>query len=172
VSLAGFTVIVGVLLAGPGAEEPAPVRVAVYAVQVSQEGREEKHYDPGLRPVRRALDDLKFDTFREVRSATLTVPLNEEASVKLDSKYTLIVKPLSRERNGQVRLDVRVELPPKKPDQKPVKLMSTRVAMAPGKPFRACGLTLEKGELVVVLLMPETAKTSRRTLPSLYRAFK
>ena len=170
-NLAGFTVIIGALLVGPGDEAPPPVRIAVYAVQVTDEQRKDKYYDPVLQPVRRALDDLKFDTFREVRTATLTVSLNEEASLKLDSKFTLFVKPLSREQSGQVRLDVRVEMPPKKRDQKPIKVFETRIAMAPGKPFRACGLKLEEGELVVVLSIPETAARSGR-LPSLRRAFR
>lgn len=148
-----LTLVLIVVVGGAAGNEPPTPNIRVVAIQATNEGREpgKIHFDPGLGEVRAAVADLKFDTYRKIRAATLQAPYNKETEFQINPKYTLFVKPLSRERTGQVRLNIRIEMPPKDKKKKPIKAIETTVAAAPEKQFKLRGLKLDNGELVVVI---------------------
>ncbi len=145
--LAGL--IAAIALGAPAGEEP--VSMSVWAVQATQEGHSPKQFEAGLESIRGAVADLPFDTYRKVQALTQTLPAGQETRVAIDARYTLFLKPLDTDPEGRIRLEVRVELAPKAPQDKPVTALSTRLALAPGKQAKVGGFKLEQGELVIVL---------------------
>lgn len=156
--LAAVLFAAGIAAGGPDpATAPAggqdTVRVDVVAVHAFSENRGAKVYDKDLQDIKEALSDLEFDTYRKLSSTTLRAALNDEASYKINSKYTLYVKPLSREASGQVRLSIRVQMAAKDPAGKPINAVATTLSISPDKKLKLRGLKLDNGELVVVLLL-------------------
>jgi hypothetical protein len=145
-----LALIIGVVVAQADKVQPEPVKISVVVVHATKEGGA-KQFDPGLDKVRSALADLEFDRYEELRSVKMTAPFNEETIFDLTSGYKLCVSPLSRERNGQVRINLKVQIDPREPDGPPVNALTTTIAIGPGKQFKLRGLTLERGELVVVI---------------------
>lgn len=140
-----------VLLASLGASDSKPVSMSMTVVQATNENRGSVHYDASLRNVKGALAGLGYDTYRKLTSTTITAPLGKETKAAIGAKYTLHVKPLSRELSGQVRINLQVKVKPKNPRDKPKNALATTLAVTPGKPFKLRGLKSEKGELVIVM---------------------
>lgn len=136
---------------GAGGQADEKVFLSVWAVQATNEERESRHFDPGLETIRDAVADLPFDTYRRVRADRKEAACGAEIRFPLDARYTLFVKPVSREDDGRIRLDIRVEIAPRKEGDKPVNALSTRMIAAPGKKTRLGGFKLDKGELLIVL---------------------
>jgi len=151
-----FSSIALLLLTVTAAEEPPPVVLSMVAVSATNESRESKFYDPSLREVHNTLEDLKFDTFRPLRRETVSIKHNEKHSVTISEEYQLHVTLLSKEKSsGKVRLNVQIEMPPKKKGGKPIKALSTTVVIVPGKQFVLGGLKLKKGNLVIVIALKD-----------------
>lgn len=127
------------------------VSFSLWAVQASSEGREEKRFDAELAPVRGFLSDLPFDTYRALETTRLHIPYGNESHTYLTGKYKLIVRPISKQDDGRIRVNVCVEIPPKDPKKTPVKAINTRLLLARDQKVKLGGLQLEEGELVIVL---------------------
>lgn len=141
-----------VLLAGMAVNElPPPVNLAVWSVQARLEGRDTPYYGPGLEPIQNELSGLHFNSFYLLSSGKFPAPFAQETRISANPVYNLIVTPVSREEDGRVRLDLRVEMPPRTPGEKPVVAVSTRVLLAPGCRVKLGGMHLDQGELVVVI---------------------
>ena len=149
-SLAHIIVIAGAMLAQTQSGQPPPISISVVAVHATTEGGA-KQFDPGLEDVRPALEDLEFDRYRKLSAATVSAPFNKESPVDLGSGYTLFVTPLSRERNGQARISVKVWVESKEAGGRPVNAVATTIMIGPGKQFKLRGLKMDPGELVVVM---------------------
>lgn len=150
-SLMPVVLIASAMFAQPhGGPPPPPVTVSVVAVHATSEGGA-KHFDPGLENVRRALDETGFDRYRKLSAATMACPFEQESSIDLGSGYALLVTPLSRERNGQVRMHIRLRMDTKPPRTQPLNAVDTTIAIGPGKQFVLRGLKMDHGELIVVL---------------------
>jgi len=149
-SLTHIIVIAGAMLAQTQSGQPPPVSISVVAVHATTEGGA-KQFGPGLEGVRSALADLEFDRYRKLGAATLSAPFNKESSLDLGSGYSLCVTPLSRERNGQVRISLMVQMASKAADGRPVNAVSTTIMIGSGKQFKLRGLKMDQGELVVVM---------------------
>lgn len=141
------------LMAGLAAGDDAarPVDLSVWAAHATQENRTEKWVDADLEPIRAALNDLPFDTYKKIQVARQSIPCGQETRFVLDERYTLFVTPVSREKDGRIRLEIRVDLAPKSPEAKPVKALATRIVVTPGEKVKFRGLKREQGELIVVL---------------------
>lgn len=150
-NILGFGLIVAGLVCGADEKAPRPVNLSMWAVKATQEGRQTKYFDPGLEPIQGAVGDLPFDTYRKVQTAKRAVPYNEEGRFPIDAKYTLFVKPQSKEADGRIRLDVRIEMASKTPGGQPVKALGTELVVKPGEKVKFGGLKLEDGTLVVLM---------------------
>ena len=108
-------------------------------------------YDAELESLRPALADLDYDTFKKVSISRLPVTFNEETNIEVTPEYVLHVTPLSVEKNGMVRLNVRLELRSKQEGRPPRNAIATTLATAQNRLFMLRGLKMENGELVVVM---------------------
>ncbi len=127
------------------------VSLSMWAIQASSEGRETKFFDAAVAPIRGSLSDLPFDTYRTLETRRLHIPYGNESQTYLTDNYKLIVRPISKEEDGRIRLNLCVEIPPKDPRRTPVKAIDTRLLLAPNQKIKVGGLQLEQGELVIVL---------------------
>lgn len=150
VSASYLGVCILMILPGGGADT-SPVGLSVWAVHATQESRPEPYYDPELSVIRNALADLPYDTFIKVKISREKLPMNEEKEITLDGKYILVGKPIEREADGRVRIDVRIKIKPSEPDKTPVKALQAVMTMKPRELVKLRGLKREPGELVVVL---------------------
>jgi hypothetical protein len=119
-------------------------------------GKSEQKFDPGLENVKSALAELPYDTFRLVKSATMTVELKKESIQEITKSYTLHVTPI--EKDGEDRLRVKVWIEQKRandPDSPSRRAIDTTSALAKGKPLVLGGLTLDGSSLVVVLTVED-----------------
>jgi len=128
-----------------------PINVNVVGVLATNENQGRQSIDPALAEVKSALSDLSFDTYRKLCDQTLSAPFERDTRCALNDKYTLIVNPISKEANGQVRLNLRVEMTPKNPTDKPITAVSTTIVIAPGKQFKVRGLKADRGEVVAII---------------------
>lgn len=129
-----------------------PARVEMVAVMASKEGKTAADYGPGLDSIRTLLADMEgdYDTFRKTGGQALSLPFEEETELPVDDRYSVFVKPLSREKSGVIRAQVRVTMR-RKPGDTPVNAVVTTVQFAPGKPMKLRGLKRAGGELALVL---------------------
>ena len=132
-------------------EQPPSADLSVWSIQARLEGRDTRYYGPGLEPVLNELASLHFNSFYLLSSGQFPAPFGAETRTSMHPWYTLVTSPVSREADGRIRLDVRVEMAPKEPGGKPVVAVSTRVLLAPGGRVKLGGMRIEEGELVVVL---------------------
>ncbi len=126
------------------------VTLSLWAAQATQEGKTPKEFDPGLEPISNAVADLAFDTYHKLLAEKRAIAYKKETPVPVESRYTLFVTPLSKESDGRLRMDIRVELAPKTAGGTPVTVLSTRLMASPGKLVKLGGFALEKGELIIV----------------------
>ena len=145
-----LALIVGVAIAQADEGRPPPVKISVVVVHATKEGGA-KQFDPSLEKVRSALADLEFDRFEEIRSVKMTAPFHEETVFDLTSGYKLCVSPQSRESRDKVRINLKVQMDPNEPGGPSVNALSTTIAICPGKLFVLRGMTVARGELVVVI---------------------
>ena len=142
---------IALLLALSSGTADNTVSLSIWAAQATTEHRAEKHFDPGLEPIKKAVEDLAFDTYRKVKTAKQAAPLGKQSRTPLDGKYTLCVTPVSKEPDGRGRLELRIEIAPKEKDDKPVNALTTRVLMKPGEMMKLRGLKMDPGEMIIVI---------------------
>lgn len=130
-----------------------PVTISVWAVQALQTGGKEKQFDSGAQAVRKAVEDLPFDTFRGIFSGGVTMPTGKEARLTLNDTYSLLLQCPSREGEDAVHLDVAVELAPTAPGEPPRKAVQSCMVVRTEKMVRIGGLKMNEGEMIVVLKM-------------------
>ncbi len=114
----------------------------------------EKQYDSGLDMIKTALASLPFDRFKRLASERTKTKVGEEATVKIDSRYTLFATPESRSDDGRVRMQVRLEMA-RGDDKPPAKAVDTTLLLAPGKMVNLGGFKMDQGELVIVMVVAE-----------------
>ena len=107
--------------------------------------------DDGLDSVRPALSDLNYRFFQRVSGSRLPVAFQEETHIEVNPDYVLHVMPVSVEKNGMVRLNVRLELRSKQEGRPSRNAISTTLVTLPQRLFKLRGLKIESGELVVVM---------------------
>ncbi len=126
------------------------ITLSLWAAQATQEGKTPKEFEPGLEPIANAVADLPFDSYRKLLAEKRAIAYKKETPIPVESRYTLFVTPLSKESDGRLRMDIRVELAPKTAGGTPVAVLSTRLMASPGKLVKLGGFALEKGELIIV----------------------
>jgi hypothetical protein len=145
--------ILALLFFAPVLAAAEAVSLSVWAVQATHENKPEKEYDRSLAEIQKLLAPLPYDTFREVQShRNKTVGYSQETRLPLDRNYTLIVHPTAREEDGRVRMEIRVEMPPKKEGGAPIEAIAVTLLLQPGEKIKLQGLRGDGGgELIVVL---------------------
>ena len=156
-SLIVLTLITGVawpVAANNAQERPDPVTVGFTAIQATVENRNEKHFDSGLREIRNALDGLGYDTYRQIMRRQARAPFRQETKFTINEQYTLYVTPLTREPNGRVRIETRVEKRLDEYDEdgrrKTVNALKTTSTVTPGDDLCLGGFPLDEGDLIIV----------------------
>lgn len=152
----GVLALASVLAAwSAAAQQQEPASVGYTAVQAARENREEPHFDAALRDVRNALDHLGYDTYRYLTSGSIRADYGQEAELELTDRYTLHVTPLSKERDGRVRAEIRVtkERDERDEDGNPIKVNALRTTsrLVPGDELLLGAFDLDQGDLVIVL---------------------
>ncbi len=129
------------------------------AIQATVEGRNETHYDAGLREIQNALDGLRYDTYRQMAKQQARAPFGQEIEFAIDERYTLYVTPLGRQRNGRVRVETRVEKRLDEYDedgeQKTVNALKTTSSVTPGDNLCLGGFPLEEGDMIIVFTVEQ-----------------
>jgi hypothetical protein len=122
-------------------------------VQALKTGSAEKQFDGGAQAVRKAVEDLPYDTFRTVYSGTAAVAPGAESRITLNDTYALLLQCRSRDGKDTAHLDITVEIPPGSPGGPPRKAVQSCMVVCAGKRVRIGGLKMTEGEMVVVLEM-------------------
>ena len=139
------------------AQEHEPARVAYTAVQAAQENRDEPYFDRALRDARDAIEHLGYDTYRYITSGSIHANYGQEAELELTDRYTLYVTPLSKERDGRIRAEIRVtkERDERDEDGNPIEVNALRTTsrLVPGDELCLGAFDLEEGDLVIVLVI-------------------
>lgn len=139
------------------AQQHDPARVVYTAVQAAQENRDEPYFDPALGDTRNALEHLGYDTYRYLTSGSIRADYGQEAELELSGRYTLHVTPLSRERDGRIRAEIRVtkELDERDEDGNPIRVNALRTTsrLVPGDELCLGAFDLDEGDLVIVLVI-------------------
>lgn len=102
-------------------------------------------------------DMRRYDTYRLLSRGGGTVAFEEEATIRINERYTLFATPLSRDRQGRIQLSVRIEERPdprnRRNDEEPeprIALQATSM-LVPGNHLKLEGLNLDEGKLIVVI---------------------
>ena len=145
-------VVLAVASAPPDASAQ-PAHFSVWAVQAVKTGAAEKQFDTAAQPVRKAIEDLPFDSFRGVFTGSATVAPGAETRLTLNDTFTLLIQCRTREGKNAAHVDITVELPPASPGGAPRKAVQSCMVLCTGKMVRIGGLKMNEGEMVVVLEM-------------------
>lgn len=139
------------------AQQQEPATVAYTAVQAAHENRDEPHFDTALRDVRNAIDHLGYDTYRYLTSGSIRADYGQEAELELTGRYTLYVTPLSKERDGRIRAEIRITKERDERDEagNPIEVNALRTTsrLVPGDELCLGAFDLEEGDLVIVLIV-------------------
>lgn len=141
------------LLPLTGQTEADPISLQVWAVEASREGNDPPRYDRAAAEIKDALADLPYDAYVTVHRGTQSLQEQRETRVRINERYTLILRYLSRDPNRRARVAVTVELMPRDPEGSPARVVETSLLLAPGNKARIGGLRAEKGELVLVFVI-------------------
>ena len=139
-------------IAAAGASAAAEsVSLSMWAVQATQESRENPFYEPGLEAIKEAVSGLPFNTYRKIQTTRQAAPFNEKTRFSINDRYTLLVTPLSKDEDGRIRVELCVLMASKDPEKDTVKALESRLVVPPDKNVNLHGFKLEEGELVIVL---------------------
>jgi hypothetical protein len=141
------------LTSAPADAAAQPVGMNVWAVQALKTGSTEKQFDSGAQAVRKAVEDLPFDTFRGLFNGSTSAAPGAETRLRLNDTYTLLIQCRSRDGKNAAHIDITVELPPASPGDAPRKAVQSCMIICTGKMVRIGGLKMNEGEMVVVLEM-------------------
>ena len=137
----------------PSQPQSKPVTVHMVAVQATSEGRTEKKFDPGLESIRSAVAELKCDTFREVATETRNAPYKQETKLPVTPKCSMYVTPITKQPDGRIKLDIRIEALEEKTGKPRNALRTTNVVVA-GEKFKY-RIKMGQSELVVIVSVAE-----------------
>jgi len=151
VSLTAALIVLSAVLQTPG-DGAMPTNIRYWAVEATKENRDTALYERGVEAARDALSALPFDTFRAVNTGWKATKAGESAEFKIDNKYTLRVKPEIIDSGDRVRLDIVVMIQSADPAKPPVKALETRISTTPGKQLSVCGLKLQNGHDLIIVL--------------------
>jgi len=151
-ALAVVLILLAALAWADDTATPPPVAISMVAVKAARVGHEKTQYGPGLESVRPALRDSKYDDYALITKSRASAPYGRQTQLRINSQYTLVITPESRERDGGIRADIRVEMAAKKPGDRPVNVISAKGVLAPGKPLRLGGPKVDNGDLIVILI--------------------
>lgn len=141
------------LSSAPADASAQPVGLSFWAVQALKTGSTEKQFENGAQAVRKAIEDLPFDTFRGVFAGSADITLGADTRLPLNDTYTLLIQCRAREGNNAAHIDITVEIPPASPGGPPRKAVQSCMVVCIGKMVRIGGLKMKEGEMVVVLEM-------------------
>jgi hypothetical protein len=139
------------------------VTVSCVAVKATHEGRDERYIDRDIRALEEVVvekDSRRYDTYRFLWRGNATMAYEEESSLRISERYTLYVTPLSQDRQGRIRVAVRVEEQPdpkarrSRNDEeapKPVVAVRATSLLVPGNHLKLDGLNLDEGKMIIVL---------------------
>ena len=147
--------VVMALSSAPDDAAVKPVLLSIWAVQALKTGNGQKEFDSGAQTVRKAIEDLPYDTFRSLFAGGATVAPGAETRLPLNDRYTLLLQCRAREGKNAAHIDFTVELPPPSPGGAPRKAVQSCMIVCTGKMVRIGGLKMNEGEMVVVLEMTE-----------------
>lgn len=149
--LPSLVVVIAALTTGQIEDRETVVEVSMVAVRATNEGRRATYFGPGLEGVKPALGPLHYDTYRQLRSGTVDVPLRKEQTFYINATYTLLITPLEIDERGRIQIKARITMPPENEDGTPRTALSTTFHISPGKQFNLGGLKLDDGDLIIVL---------------------
>ena len=132
------------------ASEEVPI-LSVWMVQATAEEKTEKEFDAELVPIRKTLARLPFARFKCLTAWREAVHFDQERQIPVSGRYSFFVKPVRKEHDRRLRLNLRVEMPAKELRGKPVEALKAEILLEPGKPFKVQGFHLEQGELIMVM---------------------
>jgi len=121
------------------------------AIQATNEGRDTPVFGENLGDLKKTLSELPYDTYKHLVTTKVSVAYHEEARIKIDERYTLIVKPMGREQDGRITVETRIEAVEADKKKPPVNALKATSMMVPGDHLKLHGLKLETGKLVLVL---------------------
>ena len=147
-----------------GAERVASagrVTVSCMAVRATKEGREERFVDRAVLEIQDVVvdkDTRRYDTYRFLWRGNATIAYEEEASLRINERYTIFVTPLSEDRQGRIRVEVRVEEQPEPRSRRdgearpePVIAVRATSMLVPGNHLKLDGLNLDEGKMIIAL---------------------
>lgn len=160
-NLAGLALAVLVHASAAGDALTTPVHVEWFAVQATDEGRDQgvMQFGDGLDAVREAIENfvekkrLKLDTFARIAHSKVRAAPNAETKFEVNDRYTTFVKPLSRDEDGRIRMTVRIEEASERDGKKTVRdALNTTSSVASNAPLLLGGLKLERGNLIGAII--------------------
>ncbi len=152
--MTALTLIAAVMLAaagGPEALSDGGATLEAWSLVAAPGPAGPKDIPADLAPVRDAVKDLPYRTFRLVKHATARVEPGRSASFQAHADYAAVLslEPSAAE-DPQARVRVVIEGPPGG-DAPPRKALDTVLRLAKGATVRLGGLPAEEGDLVVIL---------------------
>jgi hypothetical protein len=127
------------------------VKLSIFALAATNEGRAVQYIDPSLNKIRHAVELLEFDTFKKVTITETTLTYDKETRLRINDRCTLVLNPVKKDSNGRVRIHAKIEVTSKDGKQKKIALDSY-ATMAPGKPFNLMVKNSDNDALIVVLV--------------------
>lgn len=161
-NLAGLAVAVLVHASAAGDALTAPVNIEWFAVQATNENRAQKamEFGDGLDAVRKAIEEfvekkrLELDTFARIAHSKLQAAPNKETKLKINSRYSAFIKPMTRDDRGRIRMNVRIEETSKREGKNTVRdALNTTSSVAKNAPLLLGGLKLERGNLIGAIIV-------------------
>lgn len=117
--------------------QAAPVTIHVSVIHASKSGSE---VDEELVPLKRQLSAFAFSSYKLVDTKDLRLAFGSQAKVRLPNGATLEVRPLRRDADGKLRVQLRI------PD-----LVDTTYAIAPGGTLIVGGPKWKRGVLILAV---------------------
>lgn len=135
-----------------GMPEPPPNPIArMYAIYGHGAVPEQPYMDETLKPIASALGKLPFTSYEAVSLMDEEVPWGEETRFTVNAKYNVNVVPLEQDEEGAIKLNVRIEM--LQEDGTYVDALKAQALAAQNGALLFRGMPLNRGELVVVLLV-------------------
>jgi len=164
VNFAGVALVILVHASAAGEALTAPVPIEWFAVQATNEGRDQKglQFGEGLDAVRSAIEKfvekkkLAFDTFTQIAHTKVRAAPNTETKLSINGRYAAFVKPLTRDDLGRIRMTVRIEETSERDGEKTVRdALNTTSSVASSSPLLLGGLKLKRGHLICAIIVGE-----------------
>lgn len=134
-------------------EKVSVAMVAVEARNVPSEGKT-KTYGKGIASdYQAAFSRLPYNSFTLLKSDKGSAEYGKEVRLAVDDTYTLCVTPVGKERNGSIRVEIRME--EKKGDAPPRNAVKSTSIVVPGDKLLLRVPKAKEGELVIALCVKD-----------------